>query len=404
MLGVGGVVAGLLPGASGEVVQAADPKPSSLKITKVETFALQHKLERGIAVSIGPFGKTRDCLLCKITTDSGLIGWGETADVGGTRGIIEDHLKGILLGKNPLEYRKLWRELWGENFGDGRAVACVDIALNDLRGKALGLPISELFGGRVRSKIMPYAAAMNYAEGIRAEDKAPPEAASLVKDGFLALKIRTGRYENKRDLAILAKIRETVGPDIRLLTDGNAAFTIPQAVKFGKELEKLDFYCWEEPIPQGFNYEGYTELTRTLDIAVSGGEALDSRSSAKDHIVKRSFDIIQPDTTLCGGMAECLFIAEMARLYSVQCVPHCWGSAIAIAATMQVLSLLPPYTLGATSDEPMLEFDTNENPFRTELLTTKPFAIVDGQMTIPTGPGLGVDVNEEIIKKYQVKR
>lgn len=403
ILGAGGVAAGLLPGVSSEAVQAADPKPSSLKITKVETFALTHKLERAIGVSVGPLGPSRNCLLCKISTDSGLVGWGETADVGGTRGTIEDHLKPILLGKNPLQHRKLWPELWGENFGDGRAVACVDIALNDLRGKALGLPISDLFGGRVRDKIMPYAAAMNYTEGVRAEDQFPPESAALVKAGFRAMKIRTGRYENKRDLAILTKIRETVGPDIRLLTDGNAAFTIPQAVKFGKELEKLDFYCWEEPIPQGLNYEGYAELTHTLDIAISGGEALDSRVAARDLIVKRAFDIIQPDTTLCGGMAECLFIAEMARIYSVQCVPHCWGSAIAIAATMQVLSLLPAYTLGASSDEPMLEFDTYENPFRTELLTTKPFTIVDGKMTIPTGPGLGVEVNEDVIKKYLVK-
>ena len=404
ILGAGGVAAGLIPWVTGGAVQAADPKPSSLKITKVETFALSHKLERAIGVSVGQLGPTRECLLCKISTDSGLVGWGETAEVGGTQGTIEDHLKGILIGKNPLEHRKLWPQLWGENFGDARAVACVDIALQDLRGKALGIPISDLYGGRVRDKIMPYAAAMNYTEGVRAEDQFPPESAALVKAGFRAMKIRTGRYENKRDLAILAKIRETVGPDIRLLTDGNAAFTIPQAVKFGKELEKLDFYCWEEPIPQGLNYEGYAELTHTLDIAISGGEVLDSRASAKDHIVKRSFDIIQPDATLCGGIGECLFIAELARLYSVQCVPHCWGSALAIAATMQVLSLLPAYTQGATSDGPMLEFDTYENPFRTELLTTKPFQIVDGQMTIPTGPGLGVEVNEEIIKKYLVKR
>ena len=139
---------------------------------------------------------------------------------------------------------------------------------------------------------------------------------------------------------MLAKIREAVGPDVRLLTDGNGAFTLPQAVKFGKELEKLDFYCFEEPLPQGLNYAGYDVLTESLDIAVAGGEVLDSRISARDHIVKRSFDIIQPDVVLCGGIAEVLFIAEMARLWSVQCVPHCWSGAIGIAATLQVLSLL----------------------------------------------------------------
>src|SRR5258708_25088004 len=154
--------------------------------------------------------------------------------------------------------------------------------------------------------------------------------------GFVAMKIRTGRFENRRDVAVLAKVRETVGAEIRLLTDGNGAFTIPQAVKYGKELEKLDFYCFEEPLPQGLNYAGYDVLSASLDIAVAGGEVLDSRATARDHIVKRSFDVIQPDVSLCGGVAEVLFIAEMARIFSVQCVPHCCAGAIATAATLQV--------------------------------------------------------------------
>ncbi|MDB5392087.1 MAG: yitF [Planctomycetaceae bacterium] len=403
-LGSFGALAGLSSLASNGAVEAADSpaKPSSLKITKVETFPVQHKLQRAIGVSTA-LGGFRDALLIKLSTDSGLVGWGETSDVGGTRGIIEDHLKTELLGKNPLEHRKLWRSLWGANFGDGRAVAGVDLALHDLRGKALGLSVAEMYGGRVRDKIMPYAAAMNYTEGVRPEEQFPAEAAGLAKRGFLAMKIRTGRFENKRDLAVLTKIREAVGPDIKLLTDGNGAFTIPQAVKFGKELEKLDFYCFEEPLPQGLNYAGYDVLTASLDIAVSGGEALDSRASARDHIVKRSFDIIQPDATLCGGIAEVLFIAEMARLFSVQCVPHCWSGAVAIAATLQILSLLPGYTFGFTTDEPMLEFDTFENPFREEIVT-RPFQLEQGYITVPTGPGLGIEVNEEVLKKYLVKK
>jgi D-galactarolactone cycloisomerase len=403
VVGSCGVLAGLSSSMPANIAAGADAgKPSSLTITKVETFAVQHKLQRAIGVSTA-LGGYRDALFIKISTDSGLVGWGETSDVGGTRGIIEDHLKGILLGKNPLEHRKLWREVWGANFADGRAVAGVDLALHDLRGKALGLSVAEMYGGRVRDKVTPYAAAMNYTDGIRPEDQFPAEAAGLAKQGFLAMKIRTGRFENKRDLAVLTKIREAVGPDITLLTDGNGAFTLPQAVKFGKELEKLDFYCFEEPLPQGINYAGYDELTASLDIAVSGGEVLDSRANARDHIIKRSFDIIQPDVTLCGGIAEVLFIAEMSRLFSVQCVPHCWAGAVAIAATLQVLSLLPGYTFGFTTDEPMLEFDTFENPFREEVLT-KPFRLEQGRITVPTGPGLGIEVNEEVIKKYLVKK
>ena len=128
-----------------------------------------------------------------------------------------------------------------------------------------------------------------------------------------------------------------------------------------------------------------------------------SRFSAREHIIKRSFDIIQPDVTLCGGIAEVLFICEMARLFSIQAVPHCWSGAIAIAATLQTLSLLPPYNFGFSSDEPMLEFDTFENPFRDEIIT-KPFQLDKGHIAVPTGPGLGIEVNEEAVKKYVVKR
>ena len=387
---------------SDRVAEAADPKPSSLKITKVETFALEHKLAKGIGPSVAS-SNMRETLLLKISTDSGLVGWGETADVGGTRGIIEGHLKNVLLGKNPLEHRKLWRAMWGANFGDGRAVAGCDIALHDLRGKALGLSIADLYGGRQRDKVLGYAAAMNYTDGIRPEDQHPPEAAALAKQGFRAMKIRTGRYGHKRDLAVMEKIRDAVGPDVLLLTDGNGAFTLPQAVKFGKELEKLDFYCFEEPLPQSPNYAGYDELTKSLDIAVAGGEVLDSRATAKDHLVKRSFDIIQADVSLCGGIAEVLFISEMARLFGMQALPHCWAGAIVIAASLQLNSLLAPHFQGfANGDEPMMEFDTYENPFRDEIVANK-FELKNGFFDVPTGPGLGIEINEEVVKKYLKK-
>jgi D-galactarolactone cycloisomerase len=272
-----------------------------------------------------------------------------------------------------------------------------------LRGKALGLSIADMYGGRQRDKIMAYAAAMNYTVGVPPEDQHPAEAAALAKQGFLAMKIRTGRDGYRRDLAVIQKIREAVGRDVRLLTDGNGAFTLPQAVKFGKELEKLDFYSFEEPMPQSPNYAGYDELTKSLDIAVAGGEVLDSRATAREHIVKRSFDIIQPDVSLCGGIAEVLFISEMARLFGIQALPHCYAGAIVIAATLQLNSLLPPHFQGFSGgDEPMQEFDVYENPFRDEIVTRK-FKLNNGYLDVPTGPGLGIEINEEAVRKYLKK-
>jgi D-galactarolactone cycloisomerase len=385
-------------GAALSQAPAAAAPAGALRITGVETFALQHPLPRPIGPSTKLYG-FREALLVKISTDSGIVGWAETADVGGTQGIIEGHLKRILLGRNPLEHRKLWRDLWGANFGDARAVAAVDIALHDIRGKALGLSIADMYGGRVRDRVLAYAAAMNYTEGVRPEDQHPAEARQLASRGFRAMKMRTGRYGPKRDLGVCARVRDAVGPDVLLLTDGNGAFTLPAAVRFGKELEKLDFYCFEEPLPQANHYAGYAELTRSLDIAIAGGEVLDSRASARQTIVDRAFDIIQPDATLCGGIAELLFMAELARLYSIPCIPHCWGGALAIAATLQVLALLPNTTWGLSSDQPMLEFDTYENPFRDDIVRRR-FTLEDGHVQIPTGPGLGVEVDEDAVKKY----
>ncbi|MGE0755753.1 MAG: mandelate racemase/muconate lactonizing enzyme family protein [Pirellulaceae bacterium] len=393
--GIAGWVGGsaLLPSAQ------ASSGVGPLPIRDVETYALQHRLPRAIGPSTILYGY-RDALLVKITAEGGLVGWGETADVGGTRGIIEGPLKSKLIGQDAMQIRQRWRELWGPNFGDGRAVGAVDIALHDLRGKALNQSVADMMGGRLRNRVLAYAAAMNYTEGVAPEEQHPSEAAELVRRGFRAMKLRTGRFGVRRDLAVLAKVREAVGPDVRLLTDGNGAFTLPAAIQFGKELEKLDFYCWEEPLPQGLNYAGYDTLAQSLDIAVAGGEVLDSRAAARDHLVRRSFDIIQPDVTLCGGIAEVLFIGEMARLWSIQCMPHCWGGAIAIAATLQVLSLLPAYTWGFSSDEPMLEFDTYENPFRDEIVT-RPIEVRDGYVEVPTGPGLGIEINEDIVRKYR---
>jgi D-galactarolactone cycloisomerase len=155
-------------------------------------------------------------------------------------------------------------------------------------------------------------------------------------------------------------------------------------------------------MPQGLNYAAYDVLTASVDIALAGGEGLESRTIARDHIVKRSFDIIQPDITLCGGVAEVLFIAEMARQYGVQCLPHCWAASIGVAVTLQLLAVLPNATFGFSSDEPMLELYV-QNPFRDELMT-KPFELKQGYFDVPTGPGLGIEINEEVVKKYAVKR
>jgi D-galactarolactone cycloisomerase len=323
-------------GLSGSSLRAAEEKPSDLKITKVETFAVYHKTKvaKGVSSVLAP---GRDGLFIKLSTDSGLVGWGETADVGGIQGMIDHHLAKILIGRNPLKFRELWRDLWGLNFGNGLAVGGVEIALNDLRGKALGVPVTDLFGGRVRDKAFAYASGLSYTEGIEPEKQFPAEAKELVGRSFKAIKMRTGRFAPRRDLKVLASVREAVGPDIRLLTDGNGGFTFAQAVPFAKELEKLGFYFFEEPLTENIpHYVRYPELAEAIDIPLAGGEGLDSVLSAKELLVRKSFNIIQPDATLCGGISQSIAVSEMASLFGVMTIPHCWGGAIALTAALIV--------------------------------------------------------------------
>ncbi|MDA0832181.1 MAG: mandelate racemase/muconate lactonizing enzyme family protein [Planctomycetota bacterium] len=371
-----------------------------LKITKVEVFSLKTKLSRahGASVSV-PLETHRVTLLVKISTDAGISGWGETAPIGGARGALVDSLGPALIGKNPMMHRNLWRDLWGANFEEPCAIGAIDVALADIRGKVLGVSITDLYGGRYRDKVPAYASAMNYVEGAVPEEFYPEDAQERIEFGFRNLKMRLGRNGPDRDAKIAAIVRDTVGPDIRLMTDVNAAYTLHDSLKLGDALGELDFYFYEEPMPQSPDYVDYEELTAKSTIAIAGGEALQSRHAAKRMIDRRCVNIIQPDISLCGGIGEVLFIAEMAALSGIRCIPHCWGAAVLIAATAHAVSMIADPHIGYPTDTPMLEFDQSENPWRTEIVAD-PFTVDEGFVTVPTGPGLGIEVLEDVVRKY----
>lgn len=381
--------------------EAADTRPK-LKITSVKTYKLSHKLKRPFGASVSvPLSRTREALLVKIETNEGLVGWGETAPISGARGTIDDHLAPRLTGRNPLEYRRLWRDLWGPNFGNGLAVGAVETAINDIRGKALDKPVAELFGGRMRDRVPVYVSALNYVEGIEIEEEYPKVAAAMVQQGYKAIKMRLGRYSVARESAVCREVRKIVGPQIKLMADGNAAYTMGSALRMGRVLSDLNFEFFEEPLPQSPKYAGYEELRQKLPLPLAGGEATDSRSTAFELLKRRAFDIIQPDLALCGGLGEALFIGELAALSSVRCVPHCWGGDILIAASTHLLSLLPEPHWGLPTDTPLLEYDQGENPWRNGL-AVNPVELRDGFVTVPTKPGLGIEVNEEVVREYAV--
>jgi D-galactarolactone cycloisomerase len=261
------------------------------------------------------------------------------------------------------------------------------------------VPVHVLYGGALRTSVEAYASLPGYHDDRGPEDHWLAEVTELAAGGFRGMKLRIGRHSQERELPILAAVRQSLSPDVKLMADGNAAYASGTALKIARGLEDLGFTWFEEPLPQS-GYLGYPELRAKLGLPLAGGESLTTRAQAHELLNRACFDIIQPDVSICGGIAECLFIGELARLSAVRCIPHCWGGGLMLAATMQVAALLPDVSRLPGGDQPLLEVDVTENPFRTELLVGAPFALRDGCIELPSGPGLGVQMDEDVLQRY----
>jgi D-galactarolactone cycloisomerase len=371
-----------------------------LRITAVETIHTRYPLSRP-AGPAGAFNPAREALMVKISTDAGLVGWGETYALAGVRAAIDQVLAPLLSGADPLERGRLWRQQWDATFGNGFAVGGTDMALHDVCGKALGVPVHRLYGGALRQRVPVYASGLCYFPDVDPASYWVEEACELIERGFVSgIKMRIGRFDPGHELPLIARVRECLPPSVKLMVDAWGSYTPPVALRVGRELERLGVYWYEEPLPQA-GYAGYAELCAGLDIAIAGGEMLQSRAAFKHLIDARAVDIVQPDICICGGIGEVLFVADLARLSGIQCAPHSWNGAIMNAATLHVAALLPEPTRVPGVDVPMLEFDTTENPCMTQELVT-PLRLRDGCFDVPTAPGLGIEVDEERLRAAAV--
>jgi D-galactarolactone cycloisomerase len=370
-----------------------------MKITTVETIHLLHPLTR----ATGPasvLNETRECLLVKIGTDEGLYGWGEAVAFPGVRESILEGFAPRLIGRDPLEVQRTWRNPWLAPYENGYAVGAVDVALHDLWGKALGVPVHQLYGGAWRKRVPGYASAGLYIEGVDPKDHWLDEALGLVERGFLAIKMRMGRYDPDYELPLVREVRKAVPAHVKLMVDAWGSYTLPTALRVGRELQDMGFYWYEEPLRQD-GYRAYEVLAAELDIAVAGGETLQTRGAFKEIFDRRAVDIVQPDVSICGGISDLLFVADLATLYGIQCLPHSFNSGVTAAASLQVAALLPEPTLMPGVDVPLMEYDTTENKFISDLLT-EPLSFRDGLFDLPTKPGLGIEINEDFVRHYQV--
>jgi D-galactarolactone cycloisomerase len=368
-------------------------------IRQVECFVVSHTLNPRTGPSIA-LSSAHAYALVKITDADGRAGWGETYLLAGIPSILEAAAP-VVIGRSANDIRALSRDVrWSVEHP--YAVSAMNIALEDLRARQLGVSVAASFGGPMRTRVRAYAASGGYVEGVDPAKTWPGEVERIRAAGFTAMKWRVGRYPVAHEARLLEKIRAEVPDDFQMMADGNAGYTFPRAIEMGDILNRLGFVWFEEPIHQREGYQGYPRLAAALDIALAGGEIIEKRSAAIDLLACGGVDIIQPEPVICGGIAETLWIAELAAVQSIPAMPHTSNNAIGIAAGVQVLACLPDPNRSPASDELYLEYGVDDNPHRSGLLSS-PLQLDGGWVTIPTGPGLGVEVDEPYLRRHAVE-
>ena len=389
-----------------------------MKITALKCRILKAPLGSKRFYSSQAVFPERCSFLLEIETDEGVSGWGEGGQWGPAEpvaAIIDDLFAPRLKGRRVESIVPVWEELyaWSRDFARKgpyiEALSAVDVALWDLKGKQLGLPVHELLGGAFRESVVPYATGCYYRgadvsdreavlEGLRRE------VAGYIEQGFGFLKIKIGLWPIPHDARRIEAVREAAGTSIGLLADANHAYRAPEAISAGRILEENGYRLFEEPVPPE-DFDGYRRVRDALSIAIAGGECEYTRWGFRDLIASGGVDILQPDISVCGGLSEFQKILALATAHNLQVLPHIWGCGVALAASLQALAIVPPAPFRAIGtpfeNEPIAEFDRNPNPLRDELLQ-EPIALVDGRLPIPRGPGLGISIDRDALQRYTV--
>jgi D-galactarolactone cycloisomerase len=385
------------------------------RVISVKAHYLRAELDRpfGWSVYTTP---VRQALLIEVRTDDGLIGWGESGSGTLSRAgavFVEDVLAPLVLGMDPFDLDAIGQRVdstldragWTGDFG----VQCwsgLEVALWDVMGKAVGRPVSQLLGGRVRDRILAYATGLYYvptaADPTRARQE---EARGYVERGYRAMKMKIGGLTPGEDIQEVAGIRKTIGDNVLLMADANGAYDSRTAIQVGRGLQALGLAWFEEPVRRG-DIDGYLDVRRVLQLPITGGEHLGSLDAFREYVSRRVVDVLQPDVANCGGLSGARRIAALAQAFHVRVYPHVWGTPVAVAAGLHFAATLPstPPTVTPTplAQEPLFEFDSTPHPIRDAMLTDD-LRPRGGWLTIPDGPGLGVEVDPDVLARFAVR-
>ncbi|MEM1517582.1 MAG: mandelate racemase/muconate lactonizing enzyme family protein [Nitrososphaerota archaeon] len=375
-----------------------------MKIKNVRLIPLMTKEE---SISAGP-----GAALIEVETDEGITGIGETC-IHSERGeaavaaqkIVEVGFKPLLVGEDPLDIQRLWHKLYSYCEWYGRAgvsiyaLSGIDVALWDICGKALGVPIYTLLGGKFRDKIPVYASLlfdMDDPEGTARMGK------EYVKQGYKAVKYGWGKTRERafgmnpdKDEEMIRTIREVLGPQIQIMVDVGrfVNLTPAQAIKLAKRLEKYNIFWLEEPLPPE-DVIGYKLLSNAVDVYIAAGESEYNIQGFKEYITKRAVDIIQPDVTKAGGLTIVRKIVDLCEAWNLLMVPHGFSSVVNVAANLQLVASMPRAFI--------LEYRRTPSPLISRL-AKKPLVYEDGHLKIPSEPGLGIEIDYSVVEECEIK-
>lgn len=380
-----------------------------MKIIDVIPHAISVPLEKPFYFSQG-WVSERSALIIEIVTDEGITGWGESLCHGLqsphiSAAFVEHVFKPLLINRDPFDVEVIWEQLYNHTRPYGQAGAAVnaisgvDIALWDVIGKSVGKPIHALIGGAFRKEVTPYATGFYREAGGKYPQDSIQEALGYIEKGFSAFKLKIG-FGLEEDIKFIAAIRQAVGDDVRIMADANGAYNLASARKLIKEVEKYKLYFLEELLAPE-DLAGYSQIKNLSGTYIAAGEQVFGKMGFRPWLNARALDVIQPDLCSSGGFTECKKIAALAQADHTMMIPHVWGSGIGIAASLQFIASIPATPLSLNPTEPMLEFDQSSHPFRTDLIFDG-IQFINGKVKIPTQPGIGVEVNRDIIMQYKV--
>jgi len=376
-----------------------------MKVTDVKVYPLVQPLDIKSFAFSQTWVSTRQTTIVIISTDEGIEGYGEAFGPAlSLARIIETYCAPKVLGQNPFNTEAIWDSIYRPYRHNGQkgllceALSAVDIALWDIKGKATGQPVYNLLGGAFRDRAHAYATGLYRPMAEDPKAALVEEALGYKEAGFFAMKYKMGTISMEEDLETLGAIRDAIGWETTLMVDANCAYDAADAIWLAREMEEMEIYWFEEPLPPE-DLDGYVELKNSTSIRIAAGECEMTRFGFKELIARRCVDILQPDVGICGGFTEFQKIVAMASAWNTQIVPHVWGTNIAIAAALHCYAAIPHIPGKINPPEPFFEFDRSANPLR-DGATHEKFVAVDSYIDIPKTPGLGVTVDKEFLEAH----